>query len=74
MKKIYNIVPKQGSENEEISLIIYNGKCFGEWNDNSNIDYPEDLTLCRELAELIDIGIEIGKTINQAPTGEKKEG
>ena len=72
MKKIYNIVPKQGSENEEISLIIYNGKCFGEWNDNSNIDYPEDLTLCRELAELIDIGIEIGKTINQAPTGEKK--
>lgn len=45
--------------------IVYNGVIFGTWDDNANVDYPEDLTLERDLKQLIDIGIEIGKQIEK---------
>lgn len=41
--------------------IIYNDKVYGTWNNEANVDYPEDLTIGRELNDLIDIGIAIGK-------------
>ena len=45
--------------------IVYNGKVYGEWDENANVDYPEDLTLRRDLSELIQIGIEIGKQMER---------
>ena len=45
--------------------IVYNGKVYGEWDENANIDYPEDLTLKRDLNELIQIGIKIGKQMER---------
>jgi hypothetical protein len=41
--------------------ITYNGKVYGEWDNEANIDSPEDLTLERDLSYLLHIGIEIGK-------------
>ena len=49
--------------------IVYDNKIYGEWNNEANIDYPEDLTLERDLSELIEIGILIGK---QMKTDEKE--
>jgi len=43
--------------------IKYNGEVIGEWPNHSNIDFPEDLTLDRDLSELVEIGIQIGKQI-----------
>ena len=48
--------------------IVYNGKVYGEWEKDANIDYPEDLTLSRDLSELIEIGIKIGKQIERDVT------
>ena len=45
--------------------IVYNGKVYGEWEKDANIDYPEDLTLSRDLSELIEIGIKIGKQMER---------
>ena len=45
--------------------IVYNGKIYGEWNNDANIDYPEDLIIGRDLNELVDIGIEIGKQMER---------
>lgn len=25
--------------------IVYNGKVYGEWEENANVDYPEDFIL-----------------------------
>lgn len=41
--------------------IVYNGTVYGTWDNEKQIDCPEDLTLQRDLLELINIGIEIGK-------------
>ena len=48
--------------------IVYNGKVYGEWEKDANIDYPEDLTLSRDISELIEIGIKIGKQIERDVT------
>ena len=40
--------------------IIYDRKIYGIWNNEANIDYPENLIIGRDLNELIDIGIQIG--------------
>ena len=45
--------------------IVYNGKVYGQWNQEANQDYPEDLIFGRDLNELVDIGIEIGKQIQK---------
>jgi len=41
--------------------IIYKDKVYGEWNNDANCDYPEDLTIERDLPDLIEIGIKIGR-------------
>lgn len=45
--------------------IIYKDKIYGEWNNEANIDYAEDLIIGRDLNELIDIGIKIGRQIEK---------
>lgn len=45
--------------------IVYNNKVYGEWDNDANIDYPEDLIIGRDLNYLIDIGIEIGKQMEK---------
>ena len=53
------------TNDQGLTEIHYNGKSYGDWNDVANIDYPEDLTLARDLKDLIDIGIEIGMQIEK---------
>lgn len=53
--------------------IIFDGKVYGEWNEEANVDYPEDLTLSRDLKYLINVGVEIGKAMAQKPTINEKE-
>lgn len=45
--------------------IVYNGKVYVEWNNEANCDYPEDLIIGRDLNELVEIGIEIGRQIER---------
>ena len=49
---------------DNIINIVYRGKVYGQWDEDANIRYPEDLTLDEDLSILIKIGIEIGKQIN----------
>ena len=49
----------------DIHEIYYNDSLYGEWLISSNVDFPEDLTLERDLSYLIDIGIEIGKQMQK---------
>ena len=60
-----NYIFKPQEKNKNYIDIIYNGKVYGSWNNEANIDYHEDLTLERDLSELIDIGIEIGRQIQK---------
>ena len=49
---------------DNIINIVYRGKVYGQWDEDANIRYPEDLTLDEDLSILIKIGIEIGKQMN----------
>lgn len=42
------------------SLIVWNDVEYGTWTKEANSDFPEDLTLNRELPYLIDTGVKIG--------------
>lgn len=53
-------------EDESVVDIIYNGKVYGDWYEDANVDQPEDLTLERDLSYLIEVGIEIGKDMANA--------
>lgn len=50
---------------EDMVDITYNGKKYGDWCQSANSNYPEDLIFGRDLNELIDIGIEIGKQMEK---------
>jgi len=68
MEKTYRLefIAKKITKSEQRYIqIVYNGKVFGEWNNEANCDYPEDLIIGRDLNELIDIGIEIGKQMER---------
>jgi len=45
--------------------INYNGKCYGVWNNEANIDCPEDLTFGRDLNDILEIGIDIGRQMER---------
>ena len=45
--------------------IVYNGKVYGEWNQEANSDFPEDLIFGMDLDQLVEIGVEIGKQIER---------
>ena len=63
--KVEFIAKKITKSEQPYIQIVYNGKVFGEWNNEANCDYPEDLIIGRDLNELIDIGIEIGKQMER---------
>jgi len=63
--KVEFIAKKITKSEQRYIQIVYNGKVFGEWNNEANCDYPEDLIIGRDLNELIDIGIEIGKQMER---------
>lgn len=66
MKLKYKEMKVEFKEKDERFIeIIYNGKVYGEWNNDANCDYPEDLIIGRDLDELVEIGIEIGRQMER---------
>ncbi|MCP4648775.1 MAG: hypothetical protein GY853_01665 [PVC group bacterium] len=48
-----------------IVRISYNGVIYGAWDEDANINYPEDLTLERDLSLLVEIGVLIGRQMER---------
>ena len=63
--KVEFIAKEQTRTEQRYIQIIYNGKVYGEWNNEANCDYPEDLIIGRDLNELVEIGIEIGRQMER---------
>ena len=43
-------------------IIKINDKKILEWDDDSNIDYPEDLSWDRRISDIFWIGVEAGRS------------
>ncbi len=43
--------------------ITHDGNIVYEWNDNANIDYPEDLSWSRDLSKIFEAGVKLGKLL-----------
>lgn len=63
MEKLFYYEPSNNDMLPHEKNIVHNGICFGTWDNEANINYPEDLTLERDLSYLIKIGIRIGLAI-----------
>jgi len=61
-------------EDTIVSAYVDNVLVFA-WNDNANIDYPEDLTWGRDLSEIFSAGIRAGKMLakDKPPVAMKGE-
>ena len=57
--------------------IKYNGVVIGEWNDNANQDYPEDLSWNRDIGRLVskifESGFIQGKLENESKLAKARE-
>ena len=51
--KVKFIEKKSTREEPSYIQIVYNKKVYGEWNNDANYDYPEDLIIGRDLDELV---------------------
>lgn len=54
---------KENEDDKDMIDFYYDGKKYGDWYKYANSDYPEDLTIERDLSLLIDIGVKIGKAM-----------
>jgi hypothetical protein len=62
--------PSSKYSSAPVMEIVYNGKVYGEWDEESNVNFPEDLTLSRDLSYLVSVGIEIGKQMQKDVQGQ----
>ena len=67
---IENITPPSDNQvhtirgNESMVYIVLDGKQVMSWYDGANCDWPEDLTWDREISAVFDMGIKIGRSMN----------
>lgn len=67
---IENITPPNDGQlhtirgNEAMVYVILNGEQVMSWYDGSNCDWPEDLTWDREISAVFDMGVKIGRSLN----------
>ncbi len=49
------------NHDDRVVSVYVNGELHFEWNDDANIDAPEDLTWHRDLSSIFWAGVEAGK-------------
>lgn len=51
--------------NESTVYLVHKDKIIYEWNNNSNTDYPEDLTWERDISEVFYSGLKLGMDLSK---------
>lgn len=47
--------------------VFLDGNLVFTWNNEANLDYPEDLTWNREIASIFYKGVEVSKKLKETP-------
>ena len=59
------------NDDNKVEVFLDDEKVF-EWNEESNFNYPEDLTFVRDLSDIFYDGVLAGIKLAEAAKGKKK--